>query len=304
MNTMTKIKRAVVGGYAKADVTGTGDWLVGKIVETDKNMIWFDPADGSDTVRVGRAHAYKATKAEYDNAAKGIEPKEEEPVIEPKGLTDSEEVSLEDALAESGEPKEEQPELLPEPTDPVDHAIWKRTNGQYIHCPKCNIHLENGLWTYEEALDEHRDQRTESFKGEEMLKHDFWCMGCGEEFGKFRGLPADTKLKPKLDKYKVGLSRTASGRQTVDIDDPVAALLRGMEIEDVYSTVSQVLSDWGVETFGRGAKKSGILIRDLTARYGHLNVGMQRMNLGNLLRGQMNSLGLTEKDLPKRFATQ
>ena len=63
--------------------------------------------------------------------------------------------------------------------------------------------------------------------------------------------------------------KTKSGRVAIDNNDPVASMLRGLDLMEVYRRV---------------ADARGTTIPELEARYRHLNAGMQRMNLGNLLR--------------------
>lgn len=70
--------------------------------------------------------------------------------------------------------------------------------------------------------------------------------------------------------YKVREGKTAGGNPSIDCGDKIAAKLRGMELKDVYAHV---------------AKASNLPLAGLKKKYGHLNVGMQRMNLGNVLRG-------------------
>lgn len=65
---MKALKRASVGGYVQADVTGMGEWLVGRITTFNDTSITFQPADGSELVKVARAEVYKATKEEFDDA--------------------------------------------------------------------------------------------------------------------------------------------------------------------------------------------------------------------------------------------
>ena len=69
--------------------------------------------------------------------------------------------------------------------------------------------------------------------------------------------------------FKYSGKRTVSGRKCFDVGDSVAQLLRGEDIEDVYCIV---------------AERIGMPVDYLKERYGHLNVGMQRMTLGNRLR--------------------
>jgi hypothetical protein len=83
-------------------------------------------------------------------------------------------------------------------------------------------------------------------------------------------------LKRVGDKdHKVDLShyarvKSASGNASLDNGDAVAKQLRELTIDDVYSRASKVLKE---------------PVTALKARYKHLNVGMQRMNLGNRIRG-------------------
>lgn len=55
----------------------------------------------------------------------------------------------------------------------------------------------------------------------------------------------------------------------VDNGDPVATALRGLDINDVFKIAADVLQTTQ---------------KELHAKYDHLNVGQQRMNLGNRLR--------------------
>jgi colicin import membrane protein len=68
--------------------------------------------------------------------------------------------------------------------------------------------------------------------------------------------------------------RTASGRRAVDSDDAVARELRGMELADVYE---------------RAAQELDVSVASLHKLYDHLNAGMQRMNLGNRIRGAIKA---------------
>lgn len=68
---------------------------------------------------------------------------------------------------------------------------------------------------------------------------------------------------------KYAETKSASGKKSLDNDDGVAKALRGMELEDVYKEAS---------------KKLDMTVRQLKLKYGRLNAGMQRMNLGNRLR--------------------
>jgi len=65
-------------------------------------------------------------------------------------------------------------------------------------------------------------------------------------------------------------STTKAGNVTADNGDDVASKLRGLELDAVYA---------------RAAKVLGVSQASLKAKYAKLNIGMQRMNLGNRIRG-------------------
>lgn len=69
-------------------------------------------------------------------------------------------------------------------------------------------------------------------------------------------------------------TKSASGSSSMDSGDQVAQELRGMELDEVYSKVAKVL---------------GETITSLKAKYAKLNVGMQRMNLGNRYRAAIDT---------------
>lgn len=78
----------------------------------------------------------------------------------------------------------------------------------------------------------------------------------------------DTKFD--LSRYYISDTKTVTGRRTIDCADDVAAELRGLPIDEVYAKAAA--------TLGMGEAL-------LRSTYGHLNIGMQRMNLGNRIRG-------------------
>lgn len=85
------------------------------------------------------------------------------------------------------------------------------------------------------------------------------------------------RLYPKMENYVKGLGSTPSGRDTIDIDDDVAKQLRGMDFESAAKAVAKAVTSLGEKTTAA----------ELMGKYEHLNPGMQRMNLGNKLRGAM-----------------
>jgi hypothetical protein len=82
----------------------------------------------------------------------------------------------------------------------------------------------------------------------------------------------DTRLvKADLARYVVSDDvKTPSGRKAIDRGDEVATELRGLDLVETYKLASGV---------------TGQTQKALRERYEHLNPGMQRMNLGNLIRG-------------------
>lgn len=65
-------------------------------------------------------------------------------------------------------------------------------------------------------------------------------------------------------------AKSATGKASLNCGDDVAKQLTGKTLEDVYKAASKVLRE---------------PVAALVKQYKHLNVGMQRMNLGNRIRG-------------------
>jgi hypothetical protein len=63
--------------------------------------------------------------------------------------------------------------------------------------------------------------------------------------------------------------KTVNGNPSIDNNDKVAQRLRGQTLDTVYELC---------------AKACEVTVKELKAKYGHLNLGMQRMNLGNKIR--------------------
>ena len=70
--------------------------------------------------------------------------------------------------------------------------------------------------------------------------------------------------RPNYEKGKL-----EDGRSFIDNGDEAAQTLRGSTLDEVYALV---------------AKHMGVTQKDLKAKYAHLNLGQQRMNLGNRFR--------------------
>lgn len=68
-------------------------------------------------------------------------------------------------------------------------------------------------------------------------------------------------------------AKTAAGNVSLHNGDRVAKALAGKPIEDAYKAAAEAVGETQVS---------------LRSRYNHLNLGMQRMCLGNLVRGAMS----------------
>lgn len=64
-------------------------------------------------------------------------------------------------------------------------------------------------------------------------------------------------------------NKTSGGHVSVNNGDEIAAKLLGKDLDQVYAMAAKALKEDEA---------------DLRSKYGHLNVGMQRMNLGNRMR--------------------
>jgi hypothetical protein len=78
--------------------------------------------------------------------------------------------------------------------------------------------------------------------------------------------------------------KTVNGNPVVDSGDEIARAMRGKDLGQVYDAVS---------------KRIGQSVQALKLKYGKLNPGQQRMNLGNRLRGFMNAKAKPAKKAAK-----
>lgn len=94
----------------------------------------------------------------------------------------------------------------------------------------------------------------------------------------------EVRVKPNLENYVKGVS--GSGKRTMRSKDVVAEALDGFTVEETYRVAAEM---------------TDTPAKELQTKYGHLNVGMQRMNLGNRIRGAINKQDKareTDKSLP------
>jgi hypothetical protein len=87
------------------------------------------------------------------------------------------------------------------------------------------------------------------------------------------------RIKPDLEKYVNGVS--GSGKRTKNCGDDVAQITDGFTVEELAAVTS---------------KMRDIPANDLLDKYDHLNVGMQAMNLRNLIRGAVTKLDKAHED--------
>ena len=94
---------------------------------------------------------------------------------------------------------------------------------------------------------------------------------------------ADPLVKVDREKYTTG--RTASGGKSLNNGDTVAQGLQGLNLDALYEIFGKIMK------FPIKANKVEITDAEGMARaYANLNVGMQRMNLGNRIRGRVAAI--------------
>lgn len=253
MATLNQVKRAQLGMTVKADVTGTGDWVIGEILETDPKTITITPADGSDNVSIVRGEVYKASKSEWEEFA---------------GLGEKVGGTFHIHQRATG--------LNPNARSGTDAATLRPEGQRKDDEELPHFKLNEGDSDPEEA--ELADEQDETEEEERV------------------------RIRANLDKYIIGgddgKSVTITGRKTVDIGDLVATHFRTKTLDEIYSLTSYYLHEMDVREIGRGGDVAPTTVKALEARYSHLNPGMQRMNLGNLVRANMLRLGIDK--LPKK----
>jgi len=121
------------------------------------------------------------------------------------------------------------------------------------------------------------------------------------EMARWNTNPGAVRLHPDLTQYVRGLGQAPSGADTLDIADATADMLRGLDLPALYSVVSEELERLGKKNASKGFIKSfgketpweaDNLHAFLQDRYADRNNGMQRMNLGNVLRAAQKRAGV------------
>lgn len=100
-------------------------------------------------------------------------------------------------------------------------------------------------------------------------------------------------IKPDLSRYIKLDYTTASGKRGLASPDVVSlTVLAGLLHPDQwYAKLIQIATDFDDLTAGRGKDKWEINLANLQQRYGKLNPGQIRMNVGNLIRGILKRHG-------------
>lgn len=100
-------------------------------------------------------------------------------------------------------------------------------------------------------------------------------------------------IKPDLSRYIKLDYTTASGKKGLVSPDVVSlTVLAGLLHPDQwYAKLIQIATDFDDLTAGRGKDKWEINLANLQQRYGKLNPGQIRMNIGNLIRGILKRHG-------------
>jgi len=244
---LKKIKRAVAGGYVKADMTGTGEWEVGRITHFDKEKIFFNSVVDGREIWIRREDAFKAKEREY---------------LDFINAQDADLAEKRYDAEKAGKVRQAKDRAALDAEKTPDQRKRVRQDGK--KCEDCGNHSVVRMANRNDKGHTHR------------------CAACGSTYF----VQTANLLEDYYDKYKVYEERTASGRKCQDSGDPVAAALRGKDLDEVYDLTARVLSQSGEDAIGP---------QGLKEKYGHLNVGMQRMNLGNRIRRALKESG-TELD--------
>lgn len=86
------------------------------------------------------------------------------------------------------------------------------------------------------------------------------------------GLPLPRLVPADLSRYQTHEEKSASGRKKIDVGDAASEILRPMDLNEAIAYV---------------ANEVGLSPDALAERYAGRNPGMQRMNIGNILRGEL-----------------
>lgn len=107
--------------------------------------------------------------------------------------------------------------------------------------------------------------------------------------GANKGMKGPQVLKQYAPEYrkggKDGKQKTAGGNKAIDCGDKVADMFAGADLDAVYAKAVPILNKAQEEG------ETAWTVASLKKKYSGLNVGMQRMNVGNRVR---SALGLSK----------
>lgn len=218
------IKRMTIGGYVKADTTGTGNWEVGKITRFDNQSVWFESATDDTVVKIVRSEAYKATEREYKDALPKAQADQGELVMDDGVLADIEDAEAELSMARD----EDLPKVMDDAT--LDRLVSEAGVARKAIRPGQAVDLEA------DADDAEKESRSIVDRG--AVSH---------------------YVK----------SKSAKGNVTLHVGDATALALEGKTLDECYAI--------GAATLGEDEA-------EMRTRWQHLNVGQQRMLIGNRMR--------------------
>lgn len=96
-----------------------------------------------------------------------------------------------------------------------------------------------------------------------------------------------TVIRPDVSNYQS--ARSASGSKSMHNGDAVACALVGATLAEVVKLGAEVLE---------------CTQKELTEKYAKLNIGQQRMNIGNRIRGVVNKMNKAEEGVGDKFITE
>ena len=96
-----------------------------------------------------------------------------------------------------------------------------------------------------------------------------------------------TVVKPNTENYTS--SKSASGKKTQHNNDVVAQALDGATLDEIIKPAAEALE---------------CTQKELRTKYEHLNPGMQRMNIGNRLRGVAGKMNKAEDGSGDKYISE
>lgn len=331
---MESVKRVTVGMRVKGDSSGTGDWFAGTVQSWDPKTgrATVKPVDGTEVVNISKDNLYKCTITELKEAESlhkdirkqkeitGVSKGREELIKKgmmplTKALIECDRCGHKNIEVWSNEPKTSCPgcckvlyaadrfddanikHAAKRPSKPQTSTEWlvkiSAEAGRIHEDAGVDLFDYDGTGARQFCIDLSDVPKSEHAMGGQ--KYFFGEHEPEEAWKMVQQLAPERLVKPDLSRYTVVKQvKTHSGRASVDVNDMVAAYFRGMEIDEVYAHTVLFLHNLGVTEVGSKRNKTMATNEALREKYKKLNVGMQRMNLGNLVRNAMKRLNIEE----------